>query len=479
MRAPTLLAILLLAACGGPAAPTRRDDVGMSAAAPAPTQVMAAGPVQAEAAITGLIPADLAMCFVEPGRPATLRWSTAARVADGGAPFVIRDYAGRQVDAGSAQVDAAGAVTIARTFARGWYEIEFPAARQAFGVVALEAQPGGRDPFFCMDSALSWLETDPARRDGLVRILARCGIAMSRERLGLGSINPSPGVYTWEHPQRRYDSLRALYAAQGVPILEMLHGGGRHHEVVKDVWFPSDYPRLAESNLAQTAHWGAGWGGVEIENEPDLHGLPAEQYVGVVKAASWAHLQSGSAVPLVAGVFGGIPPGPYFDACAANGMLADCDAVSFHSYDRADSVEAMVARYRVWLAASGREALPLWHSECGWPWVKGPDRAPAAQDADSAVEIAFKGVESRVCGVARYFPFVYVHYEEGPKCFGMMGRDGTPLRSMAAYAASVAVLSGARYAGDLQGVDGPARLARVFARDGDPQCVVALYAGAP
>ena len=39
-------------------------------------------------------------------------------------------------------------------------------------------------------------------------------------------------------------------------------------------------------------------------------------------------------------------------------------------------------------------------------------------------------IEALASGVASYFPFVFVYYEEGAKNFGMMGREATPLRSM-------------------------------------------------
>ena len=65
-------------------------------------------------------------------------------------------------------------------------------------------------------------------------------------------------------------------------------------------------------------------------------------------------------------------------------MLDDSDAVSFHSYDRAKDVEGYVSRYRTWLKNGGKEGMPLWHTECGWSWVLGPDRPPQNQDAASA-----------------------------------------------------------------------------------------------
>jgi hypothetical protein len=226
-------------------------------------------------------------------------------------------------------------------------------------------------------------------------------------------------------------------------------------------------------------HWQACWGGAEVCNEPDLKAVPADQYVLNAKAMSYALAEARSPVPLVSGVFASIPPGPFFDTCVANGMLADSNAVSFHSYDRAPDIEGMVGRYRVWLKEAGREALPLWHSECGWAWTCGPARPPRDEDIRSALEIAAKAAESRACGVARHFPFVYVCYEEGQKNFGMMGRGATALRSMAGYAMCAKTLAGRAYLGDLQGLAPAVKLARVFGDPSGGECIAVLYTGKP
>lgn len=429
-------------------------------------------------ATTGLVPVDHAMCFVEPGQQSSLRWLATARGPTDLVPYTIGDYTGRQIDAGTATFDAEGQVVIARSFARGYYEITFPEAQQTFGIVALEAHHGPADPFFGMDSGLSWLELDPQRRSALVRILARCGIAMSRERMGLGAVNSAPGTYDWNRSPRAFDTMRTTYVEQKVPLLEMMHGGAKHLGMIATSPYPQDLAATATSWIDVTKHWSSGWGAAEVENEPDLRSVPADQYVSLAKTTSYALAEAGCTAPVVTGVFASIPPGPYFATCAANGLLADSDAISFHSYDRATAIESMVGRYRTWLAQQGAENLPLWHSECGWSWVNGPARPPRDQDADSACEIATKAVESMACGIARHFPFVYVYYEEGRKNFGMMGREATPLRSMAAYAMAASALSGRHYLGDLRGVGSPVQRARVFG-GADGSCVAVLYTGAP
>jgi len=418
-------------------------------------------------ASAGLEPADPGMCFVVPDKPALLRWHVNSIGSGNAVPYIITDYADRETGRGSAVLSDDHMVTLTRTFPRGYGALTFPAAHQTFGIVALEPQTGPADPFFCIDAGLSWLELNPARRAGLVQSAARCGIAMARERLGLGAIHPARDTFDWEG-RRGFESMRKMYAASHLPILEILDGAGKSAGAVVDL------PDLAATWGAVARHWPV-WGAVEVANEPDLRPQPADNYVPYVQAISYAMKAAQATAPVVTGVFATIPPGPYFDACRANGMLEDSNAVSFHSYDRATDVESMVARYRTWLKDSGKEALPLWHSECGWSWTLGPDRPPAPQDAASALEITAKAVESRACGVATYFPFVYVYYEEGQKNFGMMGREATPLRSMAAYAMCIAALSGKPYLGDVAGLDASVKRARVFG--GGKDCVAVLYTG--
>ncbi len=418
-------------------------------------------------ASSGFSPLDYAQFFVEPGKDFALRFKAETAIPGKGARFACLDYQGKELLQGEAEVDASGIAVVKGKLPRGFYELSFPDSREAFGLVALEAATK-KDPFFCMDSSLSWLETDPLRREGLIKILARCGITMSRERLGVGHVNRQKGKLAFDGGKRAFDDVRKSYLANGVPILEMLDGGARR----------DDLPDAAESLAGIASHWQKGWDGVEVCNEPDIRSIPADQYIPMVKMMSYALAQAKTQAPLVSGVFATMPPSPFFDSCAASGFFEDSDAVSFHSYDRATDVEAMVARYRVWMKKCGYERMPLWHSECGWHWTNGPARPPVGEDAMSALEIAAKGVESLACGVARHFPFVYVYYEEGFKNFGMMGREATPLRSMAAYAYSAYALGGRKYIGDLPGLGASVKLARVFQEPGSDDCVVFVYTGA-
>jgi hypothetical protein len=424
------------------------------------------------AAAATLKPIDVAGFFVTPDQPAVLRWNVEGTLA-GPVEAIVHDYADRPVATTPAKLAPDGAVELTVRLSPGFYEVELPAAGQRFGVMSIAAHEGKADPFFSIDAAMSWLvRGDDAVREGLVKVLARSGVAMSRERLNWARISPAPGRWDWESPDR-YESLRRAYAEHGVEVLEMFHGTTRWAGSVER--YPDDLVGTARAWREIGRRWRPLWGAMEVWNEPDIlfgGNLPADQYVPLVRTLAYAFDEEKIGVPIVGGVFAHYDPA-YLDNAARNGLLDLVDVVSFHTYGRAPGMERLIENYRSWLAAHGREAMPLWITECGRPWRKGPDRPPADQDAESALDITMKAVESRACGIARYFAFVYPFYGEGDNNFGMMGRRGTPLRSMAAYAQMAAVLAHKGYLGDLQCSDEAVQRARVFGDD--RETVAVLY----
>jgi hypothetical protein len=324
---------------------------------------------------------------------------------------------------------------------------------------------------------MTWLVRDPNERSSLVKVLRRVGIDMSRERMSWGGLEPQSGKFDWENGGM--ETLRREYARCGVKMLEMFHDAPAWTGAVKGNPYPKDLPAAFRSWSAIAARWSNTWAALEVWNEPDIFfggDAPADQYIPLVKTIAYALDQGGAKTPLVGGVFtDGCPP-VFRQGCADNGLLDHCDAISFHNYRSATSIEPLVAVHRAWLKSAGKESMPLWITESGRPWKRGPARPPTDQDAASALDIVAQAVQARACGIQRHFCFVYPYYDENDNNFGMMGKEGTPLRSMGAYAQCVAALSGLRYLGDLPIDEGGAiKRARVF---GDDKTAVAvIYTG--
>ena len=403
----------------------------------------------ADASERTLRPEKLESLFIEPDRPSLVRWHADRELPADSLRYTLRDFQDRIIETGDAERAEARTIAVTLTLAQGYYEIEFAGLPARYGIAALPAARGTPDAFFCIDSAMSWLVRDAALRAGLVRVLRRTGIAMSRERLHWGEIEPVRGRFDWQ-ARGGYDAVRQLHADQRVPVLEMFHSATPWSGTVGK--YPEDLVGAAASWGEIARQWRGTWGGLEIWNEPDIFfgdHLPADQYAALVKTLAYAVDRAASGTPLVGGVLAHHHR-PFLDTLAACGMLACVDVASFHTYDRAPQMQALVGKYRAWLAAAGRPEMPLWITESGRPWNKGPRRPPADQDIASALDITRKAIEVRACGVARYFAFVFPFYEENNNNFGMMDRWGTPLRSFAAYVQAARVLGGKSYLGDLR-----------------------------
>ncbi len=434
----------------------------------------ALGPVDEGLALR---PEAVEALLVEPERPTTLRWRADRDLPPEPLGYTLRDFQDHEVQSGTSQRAAARTLAVTLTLAPGYYELQFSGVPTRFGLAALPAPSGSPDPFFCIDSALSWLVRDSELRPGLIRSLRRSGIAMSRERLNWGEIQAVRERFEWDG-HSGYETVRQLHAQQQVPVLEMFHAATPWSGTVGK--YPEDLLGTAAAWRQITRRWHSTWGALEVWNEPDIFFgdlQPADQYAALVKTLAYAAAQESPGTTLVGGVMAHYHR-PFLDTAAACGMLDCVDVASFHTYDRAPRMQELVGKYREWLAAHGRPDMPLWITESGRPWKKGPSRPPADQDAASALDITRKAIEVRACGVARYFAFVYPFYEENDNNFGMLDRWGAPLRSFAAYAQAARVLGGKPYLGDLR-LAPSAPAARVFGDDAQVVAVVTAAAEAP
>jgi hypothetical protein len=397
-----------------------------------------------------LKPANPQQFFIEPDQGVTLRWSWEGLTAAKEVVAQIDGYDGKPVAEVKA-IQQGSAVLLPIKLPAGFYSITFPGQNQVFGLLAQSPYQAKRDPFFGLDGALSWLGPQ-ALRPNFVSIVHRMGVSIARERLNWQDIQPTSTTWDWES-QKHYESLRKLYSAVSVPILEVFHASPAWMQTDQQK-FPEDLP-VTETSWEQIAHrWSGYWGGVEVWNEPDIAagngGPQAERYVPLVETMKYALQSAHATTPVGGGVFAYLTRS-YMDLAAENGLLQAVDFLSFHYYKDPFQLEGFVSEYRDYLKQFNRESLPLWITEAGKNWKGTPHTRPdKAQDEASALGFAELAVEAKACGVARIFAFVLPDYSEhGTNNFGLLDAAGTPVRSLASYATAIHLLSNAKYVGDI------------------------------
>jgi hypothetical protein len=235
---------------------------------------------------------------------------------------------------------------------------------------------------------------------------------------------------------------------------------------------------------------------IELYNEVDIRmgSGGADQLMASVQAAAWGMAQGGdNTTKILCGVVTDSAHDGFRQAMADNGLLSVCDAVSFHAYDHSPlnwdgddhSDLEIVGQWRAFLAASGNAGLPLMCTEAGtqqhtWDSARekcdpgnpknstcpidtgtgvhltclnggctGVYRPSLLRDRIYAFEIVNKAITYKTLGVSRSFAFLLWYYNEASGNYGLTGRDGTPVRALAALGQAIKVLAHAEFVGSL------------------------------
>lgn len=445
----------------------------------------------------GARPVDIRELFPQADQPASLTFQGASNGRPEDGEYIIKDYEGNIVSQGRADANADSLFSIHATLPQGYYELflKTDGNEDVTGIWSSHpVEDAPQDGFLSIDTAMSWLTRHesgqrPALVDNLRHIIGSGG--MARERFHWHRIfRAEEGDADWE-TNSHYDSMRRLYADAGIPVLEMLHDVPAWMGRAQKGKFPDDLIAANRGWLEFIQRWSKTWGAIEVWNEPDHHAFaanqPADQYVPLVKAIRHAMTSSGLDTPIGGGVVA-MMNAAYLSQSAHNGLLDECDFFSFHYYGNPLGLERLIGQHRAWMADAGYETKPLWITESGEYHVTQSGRRPADHiQRATAITYAMQAVEARACGVARLFPFVYVDYNErsGTRNFGMLDRQNSPLRMLAASAQAGRALAGMDYIGDIpiEHLPGVAR-ARVFApaeknRTEDEDLLVVLYTGRP
>ena len=420
--------------------------------------------------------------FVEPGQKAVVELSAPNAGSD--TAFKIVDNEGKDVEQGRLNQGKAELGPLPQ----GYYELVV--GDQRFGIVCLGAfctanktTLAKRDGFFCIDAAMAWLVSKEGnRREQLIHIARRSGISMLRERLHWGEVQPQDGPVLFDGKRGNYESLRKMYLANDVEVLELCHDAPDWPGKIGK--YPDNLNKWADFWSVVAPRWESTWGGFEVWNEPDISfsgNLPADQYAPILKATSWKMAQLGMDKPLLGCCMATFNI-DWLDNARENGVYEYCDAFSFHNYGTAPGMADLFLKFAQKVNGEGapgaaKRVLPIWITECGRPWKRGKGRADAREDTISAVDIAMKAIIAKACGCQRYFPFVYPYYDENENNFGMVDKSYSPMRSFAGYVQLIRVLSGYEYLGDLPLKGSPLERCRAFASKSSDRAVLVLYTG--
>lgn len=429
-------------------------------------------------ALTGMAapkPADITTLFPLADKPVTLSFRMEAGQREKTHEYRIIDYNGEVTAQGVAKSNEQGLLSVTLKLPVGYHEVNFgpPGSHgEATGLWSRSPEIVREDPFFCIDAGLSWL-TQPEERPDLIRnvehLIAPGGLV--RERMAWQEIHAGGSRWDWE-TKLRYESTRKMYAKSGVPLLEVFHNAPTQWGRAQGGRFPDNLLAAASSWHEVSQRWHGYWGALEVWNEPDIGfggKQPADQYLPLLKTIRYTMRSAGIETPIGGGVFA-TNNRAYITLAARNGLLDECEFVSFHYYGDPLGLERLIGQHRAWLGEFGYPTKPLWLTETGItrPGKTGVRPNLKAQ-IKTALTYAMQAVESRACGITRFFPFVYPDYSErsGSRHYGMLDHNRTPLRILAAMAQTSRALSGTTYAGDLplEIADGAKRF-RVFAMPG-------------
>ncbi|HBC87963.1 MAG TPA: hypothetical protein DCZ94_13510 [Lentisphaeria bacterium] len=418
--------------------------------------------------------------YLTPDLPAKISWEAKGPVSPSELAYEIVGYEGEFVSKGMAVLnEAAGQLSIEVKLSQGYYEIIFKKlAYQSFGLVVLPKHETARDAFWGVDGAFGYFPVGGKKelRTSYFAMLARCGIGMQRERIGFSVDAAEKGDVKCEGEGK---GIRDDAASQGISILECFCAFG--DEKRKPNPYPTTVKGMPKNWENIKLGFGRAWGGTEVWNEPDLFAggmIPGDRYVALLRSACYLADASGAGNPMGGGVFNHVKK-PAFDTYAINGLLDNSDFFAYHDYYPPERAEGLIWQYREWCKEYGRPSIPFWMTEAGSGWTVGPPRPPRNEAAMSASEIVAKAIECRACGNARHFAFLLIYFDENKINWGMHGKENTPLRSMAAYAAAVRNLSRSKYIGDLKTRDPQIKRARVFAAPKGDGAVVVVYTGKP
>ena len=164
----------------------------------------------------------------------------------------------------------------------------------------------------------------------------------------------------------------------------------------------------------------------ELYNEPDVGFCPAlpDRFAASAKA-TYLGLEAAGSKPILLPSLA-LPPGPWAERAAANGLFAYGDGANLHYYGREADFPGFLRLARNFFhgSASGRAELPLWITEIG---IELPDasRASLARQSRYFSSTLRAAADARV---AAFFPYAF---RDGN--YSLVDEAGAPRPALGTY----------------------------------------------
>jgi len=398
--------------------------------------------------------------------------------------YTIKDFNGKTIQQNKAQT-VNNTFNIDLTLSPGYYDIYFPETKQTFGLCALPEYSGSKDHFWGLHTNLYQLSEESLDKRGFIKIINRIGIGSVREGLGsLAKIAISPYEFNF---RSNYANLLKAYGENDIEVMNMFEGTPKwmgSHNDTRDL--PNDIIAFADAWLVIAAFEQFKVHDIEVWNEADTSlfsgNQPLDIYTAVLKAAYYTtHCHNYNLSIGNAGFANHNIEKSRVDLLAGNNFFDHIDFFTFHYHttyrgtkkDREENLYDyinLIKAYREILVFNHHPNLPIYNTESGFGH---PDatRPSVYWGKESAAAIVFKAIESKACGLKKYFAFYLKPHQETDRFWGMMDEVNSPLRSMACYAYAIEKLSHSEYVGELTGIK--SKWNRVFRKKDD--AIIVLY----
>ena len=381
---------------------------------------------------------------------------------------------GRTLQHGTGKINS-GKLSLTFQLPAGFYELDFPALNHRFGISVTAPGKTGKDKFFAIEAILETMK--PEQYKNIMALLQRQQILHNRNWTNFQNLT-SQGKYNSQadHFYREANSsqIRSVFVFNDFPdVLDGIFTDSRKSLPGKLIPLDSFLEDMVKSRKGSIE-------GFHILNEYDAVKVPAEACLPSIKTAAWA-MRNQKDISLLGAAFCTGNSSAFRYSIAEN-LLDLIDIFCIQTYLEPEAIEPLIQEYRAGMASHPKAFMPLWITESGKPWDSGNNskagltRRPNRQeDQISALWITMKAVESKACGVERYYPFVLPFFPQRHENFGMLDYYGTPLRSLHCYFTAADLLKGKRYCGDWKNKPVSLNKARVFADQ--EEAVIVFYSG--